>query len=55
MKTFLAAAGAVILGYLILGEWLDEQDADWLDDSHRFEDGDTEFLAHLPHPWSRTS
>lgn len=49
MKTFLAFCGAVILGYVVLNEWLDHYDDD-LDALFTRED---EHVAHLPHPWSR--
>lgn len=59
MKYFLAFVGAVVLGYVVLGDWLDSTDLGldglWEHDAHRFASGDDEFIAHLPHPWSRTS
>lgn len=55
MKTFLALIGAVLVGYLVFAEWVDQHDDIELDDAPRFAAGDDEFLAHLPHPWSRVS
>lgn len=48
MKTLLAAAGAIIVGYLVFAEWLDSQDDTWLDEAHHVFDD----YAYLPHPWS---
>lgn len=52
MKTLLALAATVIVGYVLFSEWLDSQEVDpfWQADAHEC-DG-TDVLAHLPHPWS---